>query len=174
MKIQLIYAVSLITIMLTSCQKETITFSEVEPETPASFSIDLDDDGTDDFEIYYGPHIYWASDRDWGKGGYLHAIGENQVLRKEDKSILFLRNPEEIQLDVKPPYIWEDYGFNRMIEIDHYFDGGWPSEWTIMSDKTYPTYGIGLKLASSQKVGWIELKLNKKTGEITLLSKEIL
>lgn len=156
--------------LLNSCQKDE---SEL-PDMPDNQSIDMNNDGIDDFQIVYNYAIIHSTTSTEGIICKFEILGENEILSKTGEPFLFLNNISEITVDVIAPLNWNSKNAHLATFENHF--GEWPEKWDVASDDIKETFFIGVKLnnSTSSEIGWIEFVLDNKSGKIIIVEKNII
>ena len=152
-------------------------FTSGPPSIPPTLDVDVDEDGIVDFAVEYGGGYILSPTSTEGIFCNVLPKGENLVLHKKDAKNLFLRNIDDVKDIVQDPLFWNNQGWTETIaSIQNNSDGLWPDKWEINSDNENESYFLGLKLIndSSTHVGWIEFKVNKKSGAISIIEKGLI
>jgi len=175
MKNYLRVLIFLIFIINYGCSR--IELTDEQPAIPSSTFVDIDSDGNTDYVIeYFFANISSNINSDRGIIGYFLPEGENLLLHKQDKQILFLRDLGEIREKVDIPLFWNDSGYSESFISIQNRGEQWPIEWEPFHEREHNTYFLGLKLidGNSTKIGWVELKIELETGIVSVLNKGIL
>lgn len=147
-----------------------------EPIIPEDFEIDLNDDGTMDFEIIYAIGDFCSATASSFYSGRIKPIDDNQILKKKSYPILFNLEQTDIQSNVQEPLEW-DHGYSSfsIVSINYCHNGKWEITWNIWTMDEQPTYLIGLKLLNNNlnETGWIEIEVDDIDGTINILDKGI-
>lgn len=165
-----------------SCGEDQMETKEI----PDNFEIDLNQDGSFDFQITYEKlSASVPVDPDPGPVGIirgkLESLNNNLILKSEEAtSILFLNNIDLVQSEVNSPLFWEsnsDGNSRIIVGINQNIDGEtWPDEWKISNEEIKESYFVGFKLLdnNSQNLGFIELSIDNQTGVIEILNIEFI
>jgi hypothetical protein len=142
------------------------------PDIPKSDSIDIDNDSRFDYVIEYSsiattdiPPSHQSIT------GEIRPLYDNQVLFRQSDGHLFLQTNDTIRIENNTNSNWSDYSASLIgIKGDN---DKWDDDWSIISDLG-SDYFIGIKVKGDiEKIGWILLKLNTNSGEISILDKEL-
>lgn len=177
-------------LMIFSCIKENETNEQMDnpneeisldsicpgltPVIPSDFEIDLNEDGTMDFEIIYNVGDFESQFFSSFYSGRIRPIGDNQILRKKSHPILFNLEQSTIQPNVQEPLEWDDSSFS-IVSINNCGYEKWEIIWNIWTMDEQPTYLLGLKILNNNlnETGWIEIEVNDIDGTINILDKGI-
>lgn len=169
---------------VTGCEKDD-GFTETAPQVPGSIFIDLNDDGTSDFEIAYGEGV-WDGERSSGSvfGGSINPLNGNSVLDTLAGSMGAFgithtaSTGDVLTTNATEPLYWNAFrGGPELIQI---FSQGtspetWPTAWTRTYDSDAEEIFMALKLAHDPDVtptlGWVKLSVNANSGRIIVLNK---
>jgi hypothetical protein len=166
---KLILIIPLVMLTFISCEKMD---NSKMPSIPKKDSIDVDNDSQYDFEIDYMslattdiPPSYQSIT------GVLRPLNNNQVLKRNQVGYLFLQINDTIKKENDTNLVWIDYAANLIgIRGDN---DKWDKEWTNISD-LHSDYFLGIKLkGDTEQIGWILLNLNTKSGEISIIDKQL-
>ena len=151
--------------------EDPVVCVEGEPTIPPLSTIDLDGDGSMDFEIDYSLYDIESATAGNAYVGYISPIGQNEILSKRFEPTLFPLEKEDIKTEVVDPLEWENRSQSSLVSIDLKFTGMWAQEWVIWTIEERPTHLVGLKLKNNNQdaVGWIEIDISKETGIVTIL-----
>jgi len=160
----------LLIFILYSCEK--VSTSQM-PDIPPNDSIDIDNDTRFDFVIEYSI-LATSGVPSTVKiiTGDIRPLNDNQVLFHTSKGYLFLAINDTIKKEDNISSTWSDYSAS-VIGINGVNDK-WGKDWYIISD-LYSDYflGIKLKLNDSEKIGWMQLNLDTKSGKIIIIDNKI-
>jgi len=61
------------------------------------------------------------------------------------------------------------------VDITNSSKGIWPNEWTIRNNSASESYYLGIRLKENNSflVGWLKLDIDKTTGEIKIIDKNL-
>ena len=145
------------------------------PIIPENFEIDLNDDGTMDFEIIYEIGDFDSPTASSFYSGRIEPLDDNQILRKKSYPILFNLEQADIQSNVQEPLEWDDSSFSSfaIVSINYCRNEKWEVIWNIWTKDEQPKYLIGLKLLNNNlnETGWIEIEVDNLDGTINILDK---
>lgn len=156
--------ISLVLTFFLSCEK--IDYPKT-PVIPNNDSIDVNNDSQYDFVIdYWSIATTDIPPTNQSITGALRPLNNNQVLKRTSAGHLFLQINDTIRKEINTNSDWHDYAAS-LIGINGPKDK-WDKEWTINSDLN-TGYFLGIKLkGDTEKIGWLLLNLNKKSGEISV------
>ncbi|MEM1218268.1 MAG: hypothetical protein AAGH79_05130 [Bacteroidota bacterium] len=171
-----LFAIGLLSV---SCSKNRLGAIDI----PEAVELDIDQDGTIDFEIVYIRAIEGDP-----IGNYdavrmnIESRGNNQVLRKEDSFPIFLEDISVIQIEASSPYFWEvtNPSPGRSTPIARirtdYDEVTWEDEWQVLSLEEEDSYLIGCKLNQNDggEIGFIEFSVDRQTGAFLLCKAGLL
>jgi hypothetical protein len=166
-------------LLLSSCTPVDTTpeFTDELPERHDDISIDMDDDGTEDFELIYLEALVNGIDTDYAFLGRIKTIGENEILLREEDEPLFLRNLNLVNETVTAPLSWNNLNSGvTIVSIHNNADHQWPTTWLIGSETLEDSYFLGLKWETNNvtSLGWVEIEIDERSGEMKLVDKGIL
>jgi len=170
---------ALVILVFLGCRKN-------EPEIiqiPKNIELDLNQDDKVDFRIVYSQQaIEYPIDPSPSSEvviGKFVSVEDNQILKREQESILFLNEIEQIVDDPITPYFWGSNGdeFSSSIMIIGQTSDGkdWKDEWQILNEEVKDSYLIGFKLLeqNSNQLGFIEFSIDKQTGQFEIFNIEL-
>jgi hypothetical protein len=164
--------------LLISCEKnndsDEVKQTSIRPKTPDEILIDINTDNKIDFVISYAELATTDVPSSGGSIiGTINPIDDNQILYRFPDGNLFIEMNDTIRKNDNPNSVWGNTQAD-IISIDRYNFTIWETNWTINS-KLESDYYLGFKLNTegSEEIGWMHLNLNTKTGEVTLIDKEI-
>ena len=164
--------------MLISCEKnndsDEVKQTSTKPEIPDEIIIDINTDNKTDFVISYSELATTDLPSSGGSIiGSINPIDDNQILYRFPDGNLFLEMNDTIRKNDNTNSDWDNYQAD-IISINRYNYTIWDTNWTTLS-KLESDYYLGFKInaESSEEIGWMHLKLNSKTGEVSLIEKEI-
>lgn len=167
-------------LVFASCQKDDETqiqdISIQDIPVPDNIAIDMDEDGIDDYHIYYFRAIIFSQTSSEGIICKFETLEENEILGKEEEPYLFISDPEVISENIDSPFEWKKAS-GHIATFEKHHESGWPSNWKIVSaDTTKSSYFIGVKFKSSNltKIGWIEMEIDSESGAVNIIEKVIL
>jgi hypothetical protein len=175
MKNYLIALLGSLLLFFTGCSKNES--STDLPSIPDSFEIDIDEDGIADYKLQFDQPTIDGPDNPAGLVGRILRYGENEILQNSEERNLFLRNLENIQINVVQPLKWEStFSSTTILSITTNAMGEWPSQWDVNSDMEQSSYFLGLKMISDNSVqlAWLEFVINKNDGNVSIINKGIL
>lgn len=175
---KILSVIMLVIIFLTGCKKDQQEFtSEIRPDVPQNVEIDMDDDGISDFEIVYIGFEIFSTNTSEKISGTLVPLRDNKVLRRSDNPFLFLEDLSSIKTVVEQPLQWVGpSSLNQIICIQDNEDFLWPEKWSVNSSDDEDIFHIGLKLVDGplQRLAWIRILVDKFSGDVFVIEKEIL
>lgn len=156
--------------LLNSCQKDK---NEL-PDIPENQKIDMNNDGTNDFQIYCTYGMIHSTTSTEGIICTFQNLGNNETLSKTGEPFLFLNNTAEITTDVIKPLNWNSRDAHLATFENHF--GEWPDKWDLESDEIKEKYLLGIKLNNNttSEIGWIEFEIDDKSGRVKILEKKII
>ncbi len=157
-------------ILFFGCNRTT----DEMPTIPAGFDIDIEEDGVMDYGIEYVAVDIDGGDATFGYRGRFIANRNNQILENIEDRALFLRDKDDVRELVEDPLQWAREGKAvDFISIDNNSDGEWPNRWELLNDSDHSTYFFGLKMVNGNgiTVGWVEIDINTKNGEVEVVDK---
>jgi hypothetical protein len=171
----------LIIAFATGCEKDE-GFTETAPQIPSPIFIDLNDDGTSDYQISSGEGV-WDGENSSGSvfGGNINPLNDNNIL-DSISSFFGLSHTSApgavLSAEAEAPLHWDSFrGGPELVQI---FSQGtspdtWPTTWTRTYGSGNAEVFMGLKLAHDPGVtptlGWVKLSVNASSGKITVLNK---
>jgi len=164
--------------LIISCEKnndsDEVNQTSTRPEIPDELIIDVNADNKTDFVISYSELVTADVPSSGGSIiGSINPIDDNQILYRFPDGNLFLEMNDTIRKNDNTNSDWDNYKAD-IIYINRYNYTMWDTNWTILS-KLESDYYLGFKLNTegSEEIGWMHLNLNSKTGEVTVMDKEI-
>ncbi len=175
-----ILTLALAILIFYSCDTE----QEKAIEIPDNIDLDINNDGIVDYQIVYSQQTEGFPIDPGGLleviRGKIVSLNNNQLLKKEGESMLFLDDISLIQDAATSPLFWsvnEDAPVNTIVIIREKFDGEtWQDEWRIVNDEIKESYFIGFKLIdnNTSALGYLELSIDQQVGEVELLDVDFL
>jgi len=162
-------------LVVFSCSRNELT--DDTPITPNEVEIDVNDNGNTDYYIKFRFVDIESANSSFGITGSIDPSDNNQVLTKLDHKNLFLRDLDLIKEVVEDPLKWSTKGFSKeILSISNNTEGQWPNNWEINADSNRSSYFIGVKIENDNviELGWIELEIDRSTGKVILIDKNIL
>jgi len=147
------------------------------PDIPNNIEIDIDDDGSIDFEVKYSEVLIESTVTDGGIVGRFNPIGENEILINREEKSLFLRDLSMIENVASAPLSWESKSYrSTIVSISNNIQGGWPSKWDVESKTEQESYFLGLKIKinNETQLAWCEFEINARDGNVLIVNKGIL
>lgn len=159
-------------LFFTSCDKSNLyDFDGID--IPPNLSVDINNDGIEDFKIVYGTIA--TEDMPVTSAnvfGSLEPLNDNLLLIHQQKGSLFLLPNDTVTRNVLGDVSWSGYNSTNIIWRP-WKDGKWDRRWSVLTELG-PDYYLGFQLVHNQnKIGWLSLALDIKTGETTIKDKEI-
>ncbi len=161
---------------MENSESSDINCTEIEPIIPTPFTIDLNDDGVEDFEIKYLFADFESSEPSGAYIGRLFSLGENQVLRKASEPTLFPLTIGDIKEALDTPLRWDGSMSHPLISVDYCGDDRWAETWRVWSLDESSSYIMGLKLVKDDVdvIGWMEIELSQTDGVFSVLEVGVL
>lgn len=146
-----------------------VNFNKIE--TPKDYTIDIDNDGQDDFQVYY-LQLQTMDIPVSGAGisGDIRFINNGAFFCKiygAYSECLFLSKGDSIKTDLATNN-WNYYPVS-LINIG-WQNGKWDQNWSVNASVSSDYY-LGFKM--QDKLGYMKLNLNTKTGEIKVLDSKL-
>lgn len=159
-------------LFFTSCDKSNLyDFDGID--IPPNRSVDINHDGIEDFKIVYGTIA--TADMPVTSAnvfGSLEPLNDNLLLIHQEKGSLFLLPNYTVTRNVLGDVSWSRYNSTNIIWRP-WKDGKWDRRWSVLTELG-PDYYLGFQLVHNQnKIGWLSLALDIKTGEIIIKDMEI-
>lgn len=151
-----------------------------QPQRPAPFGFDVNDDGIDDISFFYrsGP---W--DGAGISGGYIALeiipTQENDVLIRRDGEdyplVLFSKLNDTIFKSVSQPREWVKEISKFPLSIYGNSQNRWPFEWSVEKGNVLNPYYLGIKIKANDnsQLGWLKLKIDGNSGNIEILDHQL-
>ncbi len=161
-------------LLISACKNvPPVNLNEVgnEVEAPKDYTIDIDNNGQDDFEINYKElQTLDLPPSGGGINGEMRFINNGAFFCKiygAYSECLFLSKGDSIKTDLATNN-WNYYPVN-LISIG-WRNGKWDKNWFVNASVSSDYY-LGFKL--QDKLGYMKLDLNTETGKITVLDSKM-
>ena len=138
---------------------------------PKGYTIDVDQDGNDDYKIYYSN---FGAEYGCTEAAYVGPVDSNKVLNKSSHK-LFLERGDTIYSEYTDPrFNWDDSGVTLMYNQVRYFQEPEETAWIPNSDHPFGHFvGIKIKRDENVKIGWMLFHLSRDDGQVILLDAKI-
>lgn len=169
---------ALIAFALISCNKEeeiSPTEEEVstfdETEYPSNDTLDVNQDGIDDFILEYTQ----IETNDYPSTvssirGSLSPLENVHGLYQLYVGHLFLAPNDTIYANDVPPITWSNYEAN-ILHKNWGINTGWSPVWEVNSSQNEYYFAYKLQNGSNDELGWLKLEIDTTTGEVEIVDQ---